>query len=712
MGGEHPQADDLNALCRELQGARSDEYQRLFESLSDGAARLEVVFDAERCPADYRFLDINPAYERLMQAPRQARIGRLLSEFSRTNGPCFRLLGQVAGSRQPGEKEMYIEDIQKYLRVSAFLSDKETVTVVLSDVTDRQLAQNELQVAQERLIAELAGMTRLHAIATRFVREGDLTALLDEVIEEAVAMADADMGTIELRDPAGALKLAAQQGFDPARVSQSTVQVTPLASRSGKVLGLLSIYFRRPPRPAPHHLKLLELLALQCADALERANWAEERAALNARAEWAQKLRESEARFRTTVENIPINLVLYDRQFRLVYINPALLAISVPKLKIPAEQLIGMSGDQLWPAEIWGPLRAHAERAIATRERQTYELATEGPGRSLLVRTWTVVPLFAADGQVDQILAMSQDVTAQRRLVDELREADRRKSEFIALLSHELRNPLAAIRTTLYVLENGDPGSRAVADARVVIDRQVGHVVRMVDDLLDVTRITRDKIELQRRPLDLNQVVRETIEDNRAHLEFGGVRLDVRLSGAPVRVKGDAARLSQILTNLLSNAIKFSTAGGTVTVVVTSDHLKRQAVLIVSDTGVGIDAATIEQLFQPFMQGDATFDRNRGGLGLGLALVKGLVELHGGEVSVRSDGRDRGAAFTVCLPLDATALPAAKPVAEPKVAQPARRVLIIDDDEDVAGGLRAALEIHAHHVEVAGDGPTGLSAAR
>ena len=228
-------------------GARSDEYQRLFESLSDGAARLEVVFDAERCPADYRFLDINPAYERLMQAPRQARIGRLLSEFSRTNGPCFRLLGQVAGSRQPGEKEMYIEDIQKYLRVSAFLSDKGTVTVVLSDVTDRQLAQNELQVAQERLIAELAGMTRLHAIATRFVREGDLTALLDEVIEEAVAMADADMGTIELRDPAGALKLAAQQGFDPARVSQSTVQVTPLASRSGKVLGLLSIYFRRPP---------------------------------------------------------------------------------------------------------------------------------------------------------------------------------------------------------------------------------------------------------------------------------------------------------------------------------------------------------------------------------------------------------------------------------------------------------------------------------
>jgi PAS domain S-box-containing protein len=712
MGAEKSPADNFDSL---LQGARRDEkeYQRLFESLSDGAARLEIVFDDNGRPVDYRFLDINPAYEELLCAPRDARIGHHLSEFSRTNGPCFRLLGEVARTGQPGRAEMYVEDVQKYLRVSAFSSARGAVTAVLADITDRRRAEDELQAAQDSLVAELAGMTRLHAIATRFVREGDLPALLEEVVEAAIAIAGADTGTIQLRDSTSdELRLTAHQGFDPVLVAHFTLHTTPLASRSGKVLGLLSIYFRGPRRPAPHHLKLLELLALQCADAIERATWAEERAALNARAEWAQRLRESEARFRTTVDNIPINLVLYDREFRLVYMNPALMAVCAPKLKVSKEQLIGMSGDALWPPDVWLPLRAQAERAIASRERQTYELATEGPGRPLLVRTWTVVPLFAADGEVDQILVMSQDITAQRRLVDELREADRRKSDFIALLSHELRNPLAAIRTTLYVLEHGDPGSRAVADARVVIDRQVGHVVCMVDDLLDVTRITRNKIELQRRPMDLNQIVRETIEDNRSHLEFGGVRLDVRLSGAPVRVSADGARISQVLTNLLSNAIKFSAAGGTVTVSVTSDPSRRHAVLIVSDTGVGIDAATLERLFQPFMQGDDTLDRNSAGLGLGLALVKGLVELHGGEVHARSDGRNQGAEFTVCLPLDATPPVAVKPAAARKGAQPGRRVLIIDDDQDVASGLRAALEIHDHHVEVAGDGRKGLDAAR
>ena len=711
-----------------------ENYQRLFESLSDGAALLEVARDAAGKPVDYIFLDINPAYEELVSRPRTERVGRRLSQFLGPDSPAFELLGRVARSREPARAEMYIEELKKYFKVSAFPSNRGTVTAVLSDVTERKRAQDELQVAEKSLVSELAAMTRLHAIATRFVREGDLPALLDEVVDAAVSLVGADMASIQVRDPVSdELKLAAQRGFAPAVVDHFAsvrpntessdreamraagvlaIQTTPLGSRSGKVVGLLSTYFRRVHQLPSHSLKLLELLALQCADAIERARWAEEAATLNARAEYAQKLRESEERFRTTVENIPINLVLYDREFRLLYLNPALSLQCSVKLKIPTEQLVGKFGEELWPQAVWAPLRKHGERAIQTGERQTYELANDLPGRPPFVRQWTVVPLFGSDGQVDQLLVMSEDVTAQRRLVDELREADRRKSEFIAVLSHELRNPLAAIRTTLYVLEHGTPGSPAVVKAREVIDRQVGHVVRMVDDLLDVTRISRNKIELQRRPLDLSQVVRETIQDNRSHLELGGVRLDLRVPNAPVRVSADGARISQVITNLLSNAIKFSRPGGAVTVSVSANPTSAQAILQVSDAGAGIDSVLLEHLFEPFMQGDDTLDRNSGGLGLGLALVKGLVELHGGEVSVYSAGRNQGAEFTVRLPLQAELETAAQIVRVESLPQPGRRVLIVDDDRDVADGLRAALEIHTHQVAVAHNGPEALAAAR
>jgi PAS domain S-box-containing protein len=722
-----------NPLDSELRTSE-ESYQRLFESLNDGAALLEVVLDAAGHPIDYLFLDVNSTYEEVLGIQRASRIGRRLSEFSGPDSPCFVLLGKVARSGEAGRTEMYVEGLKKHFKVSAFSSSRGTVTALVSDVTERKRAQDDLQVAEESLVAELAAMTKLHAIATRFVREGDLPALLEEVVDAAVSLVGADMASIQLRDPvSGELKLAAQRGFAPAIVDHFAsvrpdaessdrgamraagvlaIQTTPLGSRSGKVVGLLSTYSRRVRQLPSHSLKLLELLALQCADAIERARWAEEAATLNARAEYAQKLRESEERFRTTVENIPINLVLYDREFRLLYLNPALSLQCSVKLKIPKEELVGKFGEELWPEAVWAPLRKHGERAIQTGERQTYELANDLPGRPPFVRQWTVVPLFGSDGQVDQLLIMSEDITAQRRLVDELREADRRKSEFIAVLSHELRNPLAAIRTTLYVLEHGTPGSTAVVKAREVIDRQVGHVVRMVDDLLDVTRISRNKIELQRRPLDLSQVVRETIQDNRSHLELGGVRLDLRVPTAPVMVSADGARLSQVITNLLSNAIKFSPPGGAVTVSVSADPTSAQAILKVSDAGAGIDSVLIERLFEPFMQGDDTLDRNSGGLGLGLALVKGLVELHGGEVNAYSAGRNQGAEFTVRLPLQAEVESTAQIARAESLPQPGRRVLIVDDDRDVADGLRAALEIHTHEVAVAHNGPEALAAAR
>jgi PAS domain S-box-containing protein len=421
-------------------------------------------------------------------------------------------------------------------------------------------------------------------------------------------------------------------------------------------------------------------------------------------------LRRSEERFRTTVDSVPINIVLYSHDHRVLYINPALASMCGR----PISEIVGLRADELGPPAIAEPLKRQMSRAIATGERQSYELAAaEHPGGPEVVKQWTVVPLAAPPGETEmpQVLVMTHDVTAQRQLVEELRESDRRKSEFIAVLSHELRNPLAAIRTNLYVAEHGR-GGEGTSRALQVIDRQVGQLARMVDDLLDVTRITQNKVHLQRQRVDLDQILRQTIEDNRSTLERSGVRLEAHLADGPLHVDADAARIAQIVTNLLANAVKFTPSGGTVSVSSAADLSRERAVLRVSDTGTGIDPALLGSLFQPFMQADRTLDRTSGGLGLGLALVKGLVDLHGGEVSASSEGLGKGAAFTVLLPLAPAVATSAGGTAGDAGPATRRRVLVIEDDADVADGLKAALEVDEHQVMVARSGAEALERAR
>jgi two-component system CheB/CheR fusion protein len=591
-------------------------------------------------------------------------------------------------------------------------------------------------------------------MASRFVRDGDLPALLSGAIDAATAIVGADLGYLAVFEAgAGELKMSAQRGFEessldgPSRLpfvhalhgerhargerivvedltraplegsaiaplaatGIRAVQSTPLQGESGEIVGLLSTYHRHPLRPGEHELRLLDLVARQCTDAIERARWIEACAVQTARLQ-ADKLRETEELFRTTVENMPANLILYDRDYRIVYLNPPLAAVCKVFSGRDAKDVLGMKGSDIWPEAIWTPLRSHTDRAIATGERQTYEVAWAPPGKPQSVRQWTVVPLIGADGEARQILAMSHDVTAQHRLVDELREADERKSAFIAMLSHELRNPLAAIRTHLYLLEHGAHDSEATARATKVIDRQVGHLVGMVDDLLDVTRISQDKIELRRQLLDVNDLVRETLEDNRAHLERAGVTFELSPADRPLHVSADGARVAQVLTNLLTNAAKFTPAGGRarVTIRAGSDHT---AILSVADSGIGIDPALQPQLFQPFMQGDRSLDRTGGGLGLGLALVKGLVELHGGSVRAESGGRGAGAEFTIILPLADTG-PTLTPAAPAAPTLRAKRVLVIEDDPEIAEGLAAVLQLGSYEVAIARSGQAGIDKAR
>lgn len=255
---------------------------------------------------------------------------------------------------------------------------------------------------------------------------------------------------------------------------------------------------------------------------------------------------------------------------------------------------------------------------------------------------------------------MQQSLDAERRTAEaalrhmneSLLEADRCKNEFLAVLSHELRNPLTPIQNSLFILRRAAPGSLQARRAMAILDRQVGQLAHLVDDLLDVTRISRSKIRLRREHVELNELVRCTLEDHRSCFEEGGVQLELRPAPARLHVDGDRNRLAQVLGNLLTNACKFSSRGGRVVVSVLEETRAGQAVLSVADNGAGMTQATLSDLFQPFMQADKTLDRSRGGLGLGLALVKGLVELHGGEVCARSAGLGEGAEFLVRLPLE------------------------------------------------------------
>jgi PAS domain S-box-containing protein len=295
------------------------------------------------------------------------------------------------------------------------------------------------------------------------------------------------------------------------------------------------------------------------------------------------------------------------------------------------------------------------------------------------------------------------------RLFADLQEGTRMRDEFLGMLSHELRNPLAPIRNSLFVLERAAPGSAPAARARQIIGRQTEHLTRLVDDLLDVTRIARGKIELHRTRTELGELVRRVCDDHRSVLQEHGMSLAVEVAGA-VWVDADETRISQVMGNLLQNAARFGRRGGTVSV--GSGIEEARAWIRVRDDGLGIAPEVLPHVFEPFVQAEHDLARTKGGLGLGLALVKGLVELHGGAVSARSAGAGLGAEFLVRLPLAAP--PAGARATAPRAAAsaPGLRVLVVDDNADEAASLCDALALGGHSVAVAHDGAEALERAR
>jgi signal transduction histidine kinase len=312
---------------------------------------------------------------------------------------------------------------------------------------------------------------------------------------------------------------------------------------------------------------------------------------------------------------------------------------------------------------------------------------------------------FRANGWPEgHVAVLFADVTQRTRAEEALREADRRKDEFLAMLAHELRNPLAAIRNAVQILLQKEGDARTVRSAAEILDRQVGHMVRQVDDLLDVSRISRNKIELRKARTELAPVVNHAVEAIRPLCESLRHEITVTLPPKPLGIVGDPIRLAQVVGNLLNNACKFTDRGGRIWLTVEDEG--EQAVIRVRDTGIGLAADQLGRIFELFAQVDGSLERARDGLGLGLTLVKKLVEMHNGTVEARSAGLGQGSEFVVRLPLQ-SGLPLAPP-RQPSGVKPVatvpHRILVVDDNRDSANSLAMLLKLLGHTVDTAHDG--------
>src|SRR5688572_9781990 len=308
---------------------------------------------------------------------------------------------------------------------------------------------------------------------------------------------------------------------------------------------------------------------------------------------------------------------------------------------------------------------------------------------------------------------LKREMARTKEAEEKLKEASRRKDEFLAMLSHELRNPLAPIRNAAEVMRRIAPADAGIAWAREVVERQVTHLAQLVDDLLDVSRITQGKIALKKEPVELGKVIQHSIETSRAMLDSKKHHLVLNVPSTPIWVHGDFARLAQVIGNILNNAAKYTSEGGRIELAASAD--RGEAVITVRDNGIGIDKALLPHVFELFTQGERSLDRSQGGLGVGLTVVERLVDLHQGRVEVRSEGVGKGSLFRVVLPcISEVPQTEGAAQADPLAGLPAggRRVLVIDDNIDAAESIAVFLRLEGHEVRTVSDGPQAVAIAQ
>jgi PAS domain S-box-containing protein len=422
-----------------------------------------------------------------------------------------------------------------------------------------------------------------------------------------------------------------------------------------------------------------------------------------------ETLRQSEERFRLLVEGVKdYAIFMLDPEGRITSWN----AGAERTKGYTAGEIIGRHFSTFYPPDAravdWPAHELRVARAEGRYEEEGWRVRKDG------TRFWASVvltPVYDHTGELRGYAKVTRDLT-QRRHVEELQEASRQMGEFIAMLAHELRNPLAPIRNALQVMGLRRLGDPQLEWCRDVLERQVLHLGHLVDDLLDVNRITSGKILLKPEAVDLASVIERAVESSTPLLQQRRHRLEIDLPGTPLVVRADPTRLSQVFLNLLNNAAKYTPEGGVVRIGASAEG--EHAVVRVRDNGVGIASDLLPKIFDLFVQGSRTLDRSEGGLGIGLTLVREIVRLHGGRVAVSSPGPMLGSEFAVSLALLRTGAAEPQKNGENRKEHAApfsRRVLVVDDNRDSADSMAMLLRATGHEVETAHDGPGALERA-
>ncbi|MBL7952785.1 MAG: PAS domain S-box protein [Flavobacteriales bacterium] len=593
--------------------------------------------------------------------------------------------------------------------------------------------------AEKALQHELAATRQLAEISTSMVQSGENEKLFERIVEAAAFVMGSRFGSLrKYRKERGELQLVAAYGYpDEARerlqwvrpgtgttcgkamqdrtrvvvpdvercewlakaggvnayldIGMRAVQSTPLLARDGEPIGVISTHWDRVHVPTPEELQLFDVLARQAADLIERVR--------NERL-----LRENESRFRMATDtgrvgvwewHVPTDVVtwndvLYDIQ-----------GVSKEAFGGNVEAFVGI----IHPDDR-ERVGAAIQGALDQDEPYAVEFRAVRPDDGRVIHLVTHARVLRDGGlNPERMVGAVVDVTAVREAEAALRAADRRKDEFLATLAHELRNPLAPLRNGLEVLRTGVDDARTLEQIRDMMDRQVNQMAHLVDDLLDVSRISRGVIELRRTRMDVHQAIHQAVEASNPLLQAKSHKLLLELHTAPLMVEADPTRLAQIFGNLLDNASKYTDRGGTIHVI--SRISPQGAEVTISDTGIGLTPEQLPRVFDMFSQVDRSNTRTRGGLGIGLHIVKRLAEMHEGTIEVTSKGPHKGSCFTLRLPLASRPMERITPDGSTAYVSP-RRVLLTDDNVDAAMMISMLLRKAGHQVVVAHSGQEAL----
>jgi PAS domain S-box-containing protein len=697
-------------------------------------------------------ITLDPRYGK--NAPNQGMPEGHLPVRSYLAAPVVSRSGEVLGGLFCGHPEIgvFTERCERLLtgvagQAATALDNARLYDAAQRDIAERKNAEDklrrrelELAAIKDDLALQVTALTRMHELAMKLAGTLDLRVALHAVLETVVEIHGADFGVLSLHDPlTGVLRTYASVGFDlkvvaaldcvkPADgacgsafsdktriiigdaqtdprfasyrqvardVGFHSVHSTPIMTGTGAVLGVISVHFKTKRRPTQREMQFADMCAHHAAEEIQAA-----------RALQAQ--RESEERFKHMADNAPV-MIWVNSKRGCDFVNSEYLRFTGRRF----EQLRGDGWAQtVHPEDIE---RYRNEYLAALEQHRPFESQCRmrhADGSYRWVRS-TAMPRFALNGEFLGYVGCSFDITEIKKSEDALKEADRRKDEFLATLAHELRNPLAPLSNGLQIMQLAQQNPHAIEQARNMMERQLRHMVRLVDDLLEVSRISSGKIVLRTERTDIATVLHSAVETSRPFIEEAKHEFIVSLPSEPLELDADVTRLAQVFANLLNNAAKYTDPCGRVQI--KAERQGPHVVVRVKDNGIGIPSEALPQVFEMFAQADQSIEKSRGGLGVGLTLAKHLVTMHDGAIEARSDGPGKGSEFIVRLPLAPSTIATAHNNVDINGSDgddtAPLRILVADDNMDSATSMEMLLDILGNRVCIANDGAAAVAAA-